>query len=117
LKSHGLLVKGEFAAFAALKPAIALFALSAMHKCVVQLDGARNATLKVDVATEFLNVQAPVPAGAPPPGGAAAFLISSSIFNTKLTPMDYCKFELLDNDGVDCPLELETPSILLSALR
>ena len=116
LKSHGLFAKGELSAFSALKPAITIFALSAMHKCVVRLDDVRRATLKVNVDTEFLNVQAPVPAGGPPPRGGGQILISSAVFSTRLSPMDYCKFELLNRDGLDRPLELETPAILLSPL-
>lgn len=115
LKSHALLKKEELCDFAGLRPAIALFAVAVMHNCTIQLGDGKVSRLHASLGGDHIAVCAPVPVSLPHRGREQVY-VSSAIFGTKLNPLDYCKFDLLRSDTVDCDLELATPQVLLSPL-
>lgn len=104
LRSNALLKKDEVTVFNALRPAIALFAVSEMHDCVIQLGNGNVSRLRAGVgASAHICVDAPLEEPA----------WSSAIFSTDLKAAEYCTPELLDVPPPwSFPLELVAPGLL-----
>jgi len=116
LKSHGLIQKSELRAFEALKAAIALYAITVMHNCTIQI---RNSvTLQLTAgANRLIEVSAAVPVpmtGFNSPGGLIR--VASSIYETAFDCESYCEATLLALPRPwTCDLEV-APNIRLGAL-
>jgi hypothetical protein len=117
LKSHGLIQKSELRAFETLKAAIALYAITVMHNCTIQIRAGVSSQLTAG-ANQLIEVSAAVPvpmAGISPQGGGQINL-ASSIYETAFDCENYCEAALLAMPRPwTCDLEV-TPNMRLGVL-
>ena len=116
LKSHGLIQKPEIRAFEMLKAAVALYAITVMHNCVIQIR--EGVSLKLTAGANLLiEVSAAVPVpmtGINTLGGLIN--LASSIYGTAYDCEHYCEPALLAMPRPwTCDLEV-TPNMRLGAL-
>lgn len=117
LKSHGLIQKSEMRDFEALKAAVALYAITVMHNCTIQIQDGVSTKLTAG-ANQLIEVSAAVPVpmtGVNSPGGQVK--LASSIYETAFDRENYCETRLLAMPRPwTCDLEV-TPNMRLGALE
>jgi hypothetical protein len=102
LKREGLLSRSELrAGTKTLRSTILLFAVAAMHNCVVQIGDGTTTQLKAqpDIVRKTINVNAPVPT-------RFKNWFSSAMFTADLDPSVHCHPDLLEHN----PLYMQVPS-------
>ena len=106
LQKLNLLERSERKAFERVAPTVALFAVSLMHNCVIQIDDSSFAKLYAfNHVGQKIAVYAEVPTTNPIKGGSIA--IASPIFVTDLVLEDWCTAELLSlPQPWECDLEI-----------
>ena len=114
LKSHALLRKEELRPFVGLKRAIALYAITEMHKCVLILPDGSNARLTASLnQSAHLGVNA---AASTKTSEGPEIIVSTEMFSTSIVASEACDPDLLDRyPTFDCDLEVG-PEIKLAAL-
>jgi hypothetical protein len=107
LKSNGLITKDELAQHKNnLRDLVQLYAISAMHNCVVQVGDGTTTKLKAhpDLNHKKISVVAAVP-------DAIAFkpnvTVASSMFRIDADPANHCHPDLLKNSNWDFEIELD----------
>ena len=119
LKSNGLITKEELRAHSArLRNLISLYAVAAMHNCVVQIGDGTTVQLKANASAgeKEISVEAAVPLEPPHGNYHGRVLISASIFTTHLDPVEHCHPDLVSVSPWDMELEVGHDG-KLSALR
>lgn len=104
LKSNGLIAKGELSEHGEdLRTLVQLYAVAAMHNCVVQIGDGTTAQLKASPEPDVkqIIVNAAVPDALP----NQSLFISSSMFTANVDPSIHCHPDLLANR--DWSLEIE----------
>jgi hypothetical protein len=110
LRSNGLLKKPEEQAFADIKPAISLYAISAMHNTIVQINN--DVEIRLYMSGDLtLSIYAGMPV--PRRDGLTPNFIGSDIFATSLKTETYLDNGLNALGCWGCELEL-TPSLRLA---
>lgn len=123
LKSHALLKKEEAARFAGLKSAIALYAITAMHKCIVILPDGSNARLTAIInpyevqqygaGSAHLGVDA---AATTKTNDGRELVVLTEMFATSVIASEACDPQLLERyPTFDCDLEVG-PDMKLTSL-
>lgn len=105
LKSNGLITKDELRTrSAAVSSLILLYAVSAMHNCVIQIGDGSTCRLEgsADILNNKIEVQATVPAAVP---GRPTVGIACSMFSIDLDPMTHCHPDLLNGHWL-CDVEV-----------
>jgi hypothetical protein len=95
LRSHALLEKSELRKFAELKPAVMLFAITVMHRCLVVLDDGAITQLEASPSASGISVNALVPVVNH--GQPNEVRVASPIFTADLETEQYCDPSLLSN--------------------
>lgn len=116
LIGNNLLAKNELKAFAKISPALSLYAVSVMHKCVIDLGDGSTATLGAMANTGHGKVGVFAHSAVKAEDGKDR-IIAGSIFETGLNAQDCCEPELLGISG-DWPFHIElTQKQQLTRLR
>jgi hypothetical protein len=109
LKSNGLISKSEIRENSErLKKLILLYAVAAMHKCVVKIGDENVIQLRAesDLANNEISVKAAVPVQSPAGIGEGRILLQSTIFRAHLDPSENCHPNLLATASWDFDLEV-----------
>ncbi len=112
LKSNGLITNDEIKTHHdEIKILVLLYAISAMHNCVIQINGDTKITLKArsDLSNKQIAINASVPID-------IGINVVSSVFVVDLDPSIYCHEELNKHNNFDFEIELTTNK-QLSPLR
>ena len=114
LRTDDLLQKDELADFCKLKPGIALYAVAAMHNCVIKAEDGVEAVLSAHVPNENICVAAASEVWSPANGRMVT--MAEDIFVTSLDAKTYCESDLITQPNPwDCALEV-TSKMTLTAL-
>lgn len=115
LTSNGLIDKKQIGDRNRLDTLIQLYAVSAMHHCVVDVGDGSTTQLNARFNSEInrIEVLAPIPDAVP---GVPDADIASSMFTANVNPKLHCHEDLLANPNWDFEIEL-TPDGRLSPLR
>lgn len=117
LKSNGLIAKDEIAAHKNdLSALIKLYAVAAMHNCIVQIGDGITTQLKGIIhrgGEDKISVNCSIPAGIP---DMPNVYLACDMFTAKLPAADHCEPELLAHSPWDFEVEV-APNKKLSPLR
>lgn len=110
LKSNGLITKEELRTHTArLRPLIYLFAVSAMHNCVVRIGDGTTVQLKAwcSIEDKSIAVGAAVPLELPNGHYGGRVSVTADIFKAHLDPAEHCHPDLLSAPSWDFELEVD----------